>query len=59
METLRHDTGKRNLWSWIIGALLAILAIWGIAEFVDNDRAVDEDLTGEVDNNITTPPVGD
>ncbi len=31
---------KKNVWPWIIGLVVLLLLIWGVAELLDNDDDV-------------------
>lgn len=33
---------KKNIWPWIIGLVLILLLLWGLAEMMDNDDDVRE-----------------
>lgn len=35
---------KKNIWPWIIGLLLLLLLLWGLAEMMDNDDQTQQQL---------------
>jgi len=39
MAEIKIEHKQKSMWPWIIGALVALLVIWGLFQLMDNDEA--------------------